>query len=155
DPEGDYRALTRESGGRRVDRLHPDSSLLLLKASGRVPHGGGKRLDRASWEYARVREWISQGCERSAGTGIVEKLEITPAEHLFRGPGETLFLRVEAKFSDGARLDITPYCEFRAKDDSIAEITSGGEARSHRPGDTAVIATYRGDIATARLFVPY
>jgi hypothetical protein len=155
DPEGDYLALTRESGGRRVDRLHPDSSLLLLKASGRVPHGGGKRLDRASWQYARVREWISQGCERSAGTGIVEKLEITPAERLFRGPGETLFLRVEAKFSDGARLDITPYCEFRAKDDSIAEISSSGEVRSRRPGDTTVIAAYRGDIATARLFVPY
>src|SRR5262249_33273755 len=33
DPEADYLALTRDAGGRRVDKLHPDSSLLLLKAS--------------------------------------------------------------------------------------------------------------------------
>src|SRR5580765_6252366 len=33
DPEKDYVALTREVLGRRIDPIHPDKSLLLLKAT--------------------------------------------------------------------------------------------------------------------------
>src|SRR5437588_6142776 len=40
DPDLDLHTLTRELGGRRVDRLVPDDSLLLLKGSGRVRHQG-------------------------------------------------------------------------------------------------------------------
>src|SRR5262245_59216782 len=38
DPARDYLALTREAGGRRVNLLDPDASLVLLKPTGRVPH---------------------------------------------------------------------------------------------------------------------
>src|SRR5262245_16548658 len=46
DPEMDFTALTRATLGRRVDRNDPDRSLVLLKATGQVPHGGEKRFDR-------------------------------------------------------------------------------------------------------------
>src|SRR5437764_15034644 len=51
DPAKDFRALTRDGEGRRVNRYDPDQSVLLLKATGQVSHGGGRRIDPASWQY--------------------------------------------------------------------------------------------------------
>src|SRR6476469_6594849 len=47
-PDLDYRTLTRENVGRRINRQHPDASLILLKATGRTPHEGGIRFPFAS-----------------------------------------------------------------------------------------------------------
>src|SRR5438270_152559 len=44
EPDFDYAALVKEARGRRVNPSAPELSLLLLKASGTVAHGGGKRL---------------------------------------------------------------------------------------------------------------
>src|SRR6478735_726371 len=46
DPDLDFATLTKEIGGRRVNRQAPDDSLVLLKASGRVSHGGGQLFGR-------------------------------------------------------------------------------------------------------------
>src|SRR5437016_13461820 len=46
DPEKDYFALTREGLGRRINRADPDRSLILLKATGQIDHGGGRRFAR-------------------------------------------------------------------------------------------------------------
>ena len=51
DDRFDHRALVRDQLGRRLNELDPDASLLLLKAIGRVPHGGGRRFDVDSLEY--------------------------------------------------------------------------------------------------------
>src|SRR6478736_9316204 len=40
DPDLDFATLTKELGGRRINRQSPDASLALLKGSGRVSHGG-------------------------------------------------------------------------------------------------------------------
>src|SRR5947207_13262925 len=48
DPEKDFQALSRDVQGRRINRIDPDSSLLLLKAIGAVEHGGGRRFARDS-----------------------------------------------------------------------------------------------------------
>jgi hypothetical protein len=44
----DHAAITKEARGRRVFPAAPDHSLLLLKATGQVPHGGGKRMQHRS-----------------------------------------------------------------------------------------------------------
>ena len=44
DPELDYLTLTRQAGARRVNKVDPASSLMLLKPTLAVPHGGGKRF---------------------------------------------------------------------------------------------------------------
>ena len=51
DPALDHERLVREANGRRVNVLDPDASLLLLKATGRVPHQGGRLMDPADPEY--------------------------------------------------------------------------------------------------------
>ena len=58
DPRADYDALVKEARGRRVFPAMPDRSLMLLKASGGIPHGGGVRFLPGSPEYQTIRDWI-------------------------------------------------------------------------------------------------
>ena len=61
EPREDFDHLVNEGRGRRLSIAAPERSLLLLKASGQVPHGGGVRLDPSSDGYALIRDWIRQG----------------------------------------------------------------------------------------------
>src|SRR5438309_4274387 len=57
DPAADLAALTRDMLARRADPLHPDTSLVLQKAAGLVPHEGGVRFPVHSIEYETLRGW--------------------------------------------------------------------------------------------------
>ena len=50
DADLDWLALTREQGGRRVDLIAPENSLVLLKASAALAHEGGQRFAAGSPE---------------------------------------------------------------------------------------------------------
>jgi hypothetical protein len=153
-PEKDYLALTRDGLGRRLNRLDPERSLLLLKPTAQVNHEGGRRFPRDSWQYHVLREWITQGGRWQQGSGAVKRLEVTPSRHTFAGPGESAALRVTVDYADGSRADVTPFCDFRVKDEGVAATTPEGQVRGLRPGDTAVIVSYRGHLTTAHLLVP-
>ncbi|MBK8270492.1 MAG: hypothetical protein IPK83_20225 [Planctomycetes bacterium] len=58
DPAGDYQTLTRELPGRRLNPALPAESLLLLKATGAVPHTGGKRFTGDDARYRSINEWL-------------------------------------------------------------------------------------------------
>src|SRR2546427_1582900 len=58
DPELDFLALTREAGGRRINRLEPARSLILLKPTGEVSHEGGLRFSPGSLEFEILERWI-------------------------------------------------------------------------------------------------
>src|SRR5690349_24789207 len=60
-PEADHFVLTRQALGRRVDPLHPARSLMLLKPTAAVPHGGAQKIEVGSIEYQRIVEWIANG----------------------------------------------------------------------------------------------
>ena len=51
EPDFDYAALVSEARGRRLFPADPNQSLLLTKATGAVPHGGGRRLAVDSDDY--------------------------------------------------------------------------------------------------------
>jgi hypothetical protein len=158
DPDKDYAALTRDSLGRRLDRVDPDRSLLLLKATGQTEHGGGRRFGIGSWQYQIMREWIEAGCPQQKGSGDILAVTITPPELAFQKPKETGQLRVVARFAAGdgqpAEEDITPFCDFRTNDDAVAEVNSLGQVKALRAGDTAVVVSYRGQVVPVRVLVP-
>ena len=62
EPAEDYEHIVKEARGRRVFPAAPDQSLLLSKAVNATPHGGGRKLDATSDEYAILKKWISRGC---------------------------------------------------------------------------------------------
>lgn len=154
DPEKDFFALTRDAMGRRVNPLEADLSLLLLKPTAQIAHEGGKKLAKDSWQYQLFRAWILAGAPWKKGSGEVAGIRITPEEYHFSKVGEAGQLQVKARFTDGSEEDITPFCDFRINDDSIAEVGSLGQVKSVRPGDTAVVVSYRGNVLPVRVLVP-
>src|SRR5438874_11746527 len=58
EPAKDFLSVTRDNLGRRVNPVDPTKSLLLLKATGQVEHGGGMRFSKDSWQYRVFLSWI-------------------------------------------------------------------------------------------------
>jgi hypothetical protein len=150
----DFQAIARASGGRRVNVLDPDRSLVLLKATGQVPHEGGQRFAPGSWEYRIIRAWIAEGARRDPSRPAPRSIEIRPAESRLERPGAAARLSCIARFDDGSEADVTPFCDFRVRDTGVADVSNTGVVRGLRPGDTAVVASYDGLVAAARVLVP-
>src|SRR5262249_9345701 len=109
---------------------------------------------RDSWRHEGPRAWAARGARRRPGSGALRGLTVEPAEHLFAGPGQAARLRVRAEFADGTRADVAPFCDFRSRNEAVAEVSSEGVVRGLRPGDTVVIVSYLGHLRTARVYVP-
>jgi hypothetical protein len=154
EPDKDYAALTRNVLGRRVNPVDPDRSLFLLKATGQVPHGGGRRFPRNSWQYQLFREWIVRGARWQKESGKVAALVVAPEEYAVVKPGLLGRVHVRARFADGSAEDVTPLCEFRILNDAVAEVSDLGLVKALRPGDTALVVSYRGNVRSIRVLVP-
>ncbi|HYT87240.1 MAG TPA: DUF1549 and DUF1553 domain-containing protein, partial [Gemmataceae bacterium] len=154
EPEKDYYALTRDALARRINPVDPDQSLLLLKATGSVEHGGGMRFGKDSWQYRVFREWIVSGAPRDKGSGEVKSVKITPPELAFKKAGEETPIRVTATFANGSEADITTFCDFRTNDDAVAEVSGLGAIKALKPGSTSIVVSYRGNVLPLRVLVP-
>src|SRR4051812_34429416 len=100
-PDLDFTALTRDGLGRRTDPFRPAQSLVLQKAIGAVSHEGGRRFAQKSLEYRTLRDWIAAGTP-AGSTAAVTRLAVTPVVQFVVEPAESVNLRVEATFADGA-----------------------------------------------------
>ena len=75
DPLFDYRAFTDDVAARRFNRAAPDQSLMLLKATGTIPHVGGARTTVGSRYYEMLRTWIADGVKFDADSPRVASIE--------------------------------------------------------------------------------
>src|SRR5207249_9832600 len=81
DPEADYFTLTRQALARRTERLEPAKSLILLKPTLTIPHGGGRRFAVGSPEYKIMSGWIAEGMPAPKDADArVEDLAVLPRE---------------------------------------------------------------------------
>jgi hypothetical protein len=152
-PQADHRRLLQEFGGRRVNLLRPEASLLLLKATARVPHGGGKRLDPRSADYRILRDWIAAGAKLDAvEQSAAERLLVTPRSRELK-PGERLPLTVQAVFADGSQEDVTALCAYEVRDREVADVDAAGVVTTSAVGDTSVVIRYPGQVAITTLIV--
>lgn len=155
DPDADWSAIVQEGRGRRVFPPVPDRSLLLAKASGGVPHGGGVRIGRNTASYRVLRDWVAAGVPRGDpdAPGVVE-LEITPSARTLTPLGEQP-LRVHATYADGRRLDVTGLATFQTNDEGLATVDESGRVSvATRPGDVAIMAAFAGRVAVFRAVIP-
>ena len=142
-PKGDYFRLTREIIGRRVNVAAPEESLLLLKATGAVPHTGGARFSRDSEYYKTLVEWIRQGAPDDAGQ-VPEAVEITlsPTHLLFQGQAKPVQTTVMARYSDGTKRDVTSLALFYSNNPDTAAIDKNGLVQAVGRGDGYVFARF-------------
>ena len=155
EPQEDFEHIVKEARGRRVFPAAPDQSLLLTKAINLTPHGGGKKLDAKSDEYATLKKWISIGMPWGKDTDPkIVSIEVQPSQQLMKLKTNQQ-LKVLAKYSDGYVRDVTRSALYEPNDKSMAETTDGGLVKMFDlPGEVAVMIRYQGKIAVFRATAP-
>ncbi len=155
-PKRDYEYLVNESRGRRLMPAAPEQSLMLLKASGSVPHEGGKRMAKTSRAYKLLRRWIDQGMPYSSKNDPTLKgIRVYPGERTLPRDGKHQ-LRVIAHYSDGSKKDVTRVAQYESDNTNRAEVTKDGVVKMlGRPGEVSIMARYQANVATFRATVPF
>lgn len=157
DAESDFAALVKESRGRRVSLTSPDDSLLLLKGSARVPHGGGRKIDPGSLRDRRLRRWIAEGARFTSPvdeTGTVQSIEVEPGDPSLLA-GETQQIRVVAIDSAGRRHCVTAEAEYESNAEAIATVDERGLVTAGEiPGEAAILVRYLGHVSACRVTLP-
>ena len=180
EPEVDYDALVTDARGRRLTPAAPDRSLLLLKATSRVPHGGGRRLEESSDDYRMLRDWIAQGATapREDDPRLV-RIELSqdrshvrqnvgndtqPPRSGERGydlgtvlkPNSSQQLRVTAFFSDSTSREVTRQAVYQSNEPGIAAVEADGLVKTgSQHGLVSVMARFGEQIATFHAAVPF
>ena len=178
EPAFDHAALLQEGRGRRIFISDPDRSLLLQKSTGRVPHGGGKRLDIDSEDYRVLHDWIAQGATGPRDDDPqLERITVSPVERVFRRQsrsldapvratgrsdegvqpttGEQQQLLVTAHFSDGTTRDVTRRAVY---DSNVPELATADErgtvTTQSQSGLFAIMVRFGGQVTVFRGIVP-
>ncbi len=155
DPELDFNVMTRQALGRRVNRSEPARSLLLLKPTMTIGHGGGKRLNVDSLEYKVLSEWIAGGLAGPAESDPkIVRLDVTPREATL-ARGQTAQLRVVAQYSDGHAEDVTRWVKYGTADAAVASVDDDGSVRTSGHGETAISLWYQSNVSFARIANPF
>ncbi|MDA1054745.1 MAG: DUF1549 domain-containing protein [Planctomycetota bacterium] len=155
DPEQDFRALTMEGRGRRVFPASPERSLMLLKANGGIPHGGGIRIDPKRPEHKTLVSWIKSGAPfGSPEDPKIVAIEVTPSERQL-SMRASQSLHVEATWSDGRKMDVTRLATYQSNNDTMATVDEDGVVTvGEAAGGVAVLTTYLGHVDVFQAIVP-
>jgi hypothetical protein len=145
DPDWDYRALTEELAGRRVNRVEPDKSLMLLKPTEGVAHEGGLVIEEGSRYYRTVIQWITEGAGTDTATvRRVQSLEVLPREVEMADAGARQQVLVIAHYPDGQTRDVTRDAIYTVNNTTVAEVTPEGRVGALRRGEAAILVRYEG-----------
>jgi len=155
EPASDFNSLVKEARGRRVFPAAPASSLLLVKATGGVAHGGGKRLDPNGRDYQLMLRWIRSGTPfGNASDPHLVRISVTPGHRLL-APKSAQHLAVTAHYSDGSIRDVTRQAEYSSNEPELVEVTEACLVETHdRPGEGAIMVRYLGQVAVFRATIP-
>ena len=154
---GSYQVLTDESSGPkipRVDLKEPEKSLLVLKPTFRVPHGGGERFAVDSKDYRTLLNWIRTQApygEESDGEKV-ERVEVFPLEAVLDSSGRQQLL-VTARLSNGRLQDITDEVLYVSNKPDVVKVSLEGLVEAVNPGETAVLIRAPGYNLSARFGV--
>ena len=154
DPEGDYHRLTRESIGRRINLALPAESLMIEKALGKVPHGGGERFKADSELNQTLMRWLDAGVPMdSTNIPKVVGLEFTPKQAVLDGSNTTQRVMVRATYSDGTDRDVTGLAAFFSNNDPVAKVTEDGVVKAGQRGEAYITARFETFTVGAQMLV--
>ena len=149
---GGYQVLIDAPSGARVPRVdlqEPSKSLLLLKPSMAVAHGGGLKLPKDSDDYRTILAWAQKGAPfGEESSGQVTSLEVTPRLIAFPASARHRLL-VTAYLADGSREDFTREVIYQVNNNEVATVTSAGVVSGIKSGETAVLVRAAGQTANA------
>ena len=153
-PQADYEAIVRQLAGRRINLMRPEESLILLKPTAQISHGGRQVLNEDGEGAQLLRNWIQQGA-RYETLRHLESVEISPQKHVITDNENSIQLRSNVHFSDGTTKDVTRWTVFTPEDTSAIEIdTSTAVAKVHRRGRHIILARYLTEVVPIELIAP-
>jgi WD40 repeat protein len=153
DPLFDIRAFTDELASRRVNVAAPDSSLMLLKPTGSVPHVGGQLMSPGDPYYQILRDWIADGARLDLATPRVTAIVVTPANPVILRIGSKQQMRVVATYADGSTRDVTREAFIESGNGEVATAARPGLITSLRRGEAPILARFEGAYAATTLTV--
>ena len=145
DPHGDHFRITNQLPGRRINLALPEESLLITKATGDVPHTGGKLLAKGSKAHEILVEWIRGGAVIDDDSKIPHPTSITldPPQLVMKGEDIKIPFTVRAQYSDGSDRDVTTLSSFSTSNDNSATIDHHkGVATSKNRGEAFLLARF-------------
>ncbi len=155
DPVADHRALVREGRGRRVLVTAPAHSLLLRKASGDAPHGGGVKVEPGGRWYRQIARWIAEGAHYEGESAAAIQHIVAEPRDIVMAIGDTQQLRVMATDLAGETRCVTAEAEFYSNMEDVAAVDPDGLiAVTGVPGEAAILVRYRGHVAVTRVMLP-
>ena len=98
-PQADYKAIVRQLAGRRINLMHPEQSLVILKPTAQISHGGRQVLNEDGEGAQLIRSWIQQGA-RYETQHHLERVEISPQRHVITNLEMPIQLQAKAHFSN-------------------------------------------------------
>lgn len=166
--------------GGRVNVSNASGSLLIRKAVGSVPHGGGRRIEVGSEPYRLLLSWIESSAPASSPeVPRVVKLHVLPKERVLN-VGRALLpvsattgsedrtgksahptnsqqqLTVIAEYSDGSQRDVTRQADFSSNLDVVASVSPDGLVKTTgQSGEAAIMTRYMGQVAVFLALVPH
>ncbi len=154
-PEIDHDVLTRQAMGRRIIKSAPAESLVLLKATGALDHGGGVRFESDSLEYRMIAEWIAAGAKGPMDSDAqVVELKVYPGSVRLE-PGASQQLLVQAVDSRGRIEDVTRWARFASTDDTVAKVDDSGRIRVEGSGEATIAILYASQVGRTTVTVPH
>jgi hypothetical protein len=149
----DYRAFTDDLGARRFNRAAPDQSLMLLKATGTIPHVGGVRTAVGSPYYQLLRSWIADGVKFDPVSPRVASIDIYPQNPILPRAAMKQQIAVQATYTDGSVRDVTAEAFIESGNIEVIEAGEGGLLTMLRRGEAPVLVRYEGAYAATTLIV--
>ena len=155
DHQLDHETISKEGRGRRISISAPTSSLLLRKATGVVPHGGGYRVGENSRWYQRIERWIQEGAHLdSEAVEETIEIEVYPREAVLEA-GKSQQLQVFARGIADQPICVTHEAEYISNATEVAAVDgTGWVAVDDVPGEAAILVRYLGKVTVARIRLP-
>jgi hypothetical protein len=155
DPNQDHLNIVRDQYSRRVNFQEPAQSLFLLKPTGAVPHGGGRRIRPGSVDHQILQSWLSGGAPGPAGGDArVTGLQVLPTRRVGQ-KNFTQQLQVIAAYSNAKKRDVTAWVKFDSLDDGVVRVSPTGWVETVGRGQGTVMARFEGQAQIAQFTVPY
>ncbi len=155
EPWNDHDYLVRESRGRRISPAAPEHSLIVMKATGEIPHEGGIRMQKGSPDHQMIVRWITQGMPYPPeDSPKVARIEVFPKDRIAT-PKARQQLAVTAFMSDGTARDITRIAIFEANQEEMAEVDEFGTVElKDKTGTTSVMVKFQEHVDVFRATIP-
>ena len=153
-PQTDYKAIVRQLAGRRINLMHPEQSLVILKPTAQTSHGGGQVLNEDGEGAQLLRNWIQQGAHYETLRQL-ERVEISPQKQVITNLESPIQLQAKAHFSNSTTEDVTRWTVFTPEDTSAVEIDAAtAVAKVNRRGRHIILARYLTEVVPIEFIAP-